>query len=75
MKNHLKAVNEIQNEIRLRRPEKSYTSLSDITRVLHAQETTNWNEVYSSRLYRLHGGEYCELLSVIHRYMEEKIVS
>jgi hypothetical protein len=86
MKDHLKIVNEIQNIIREKIEGnkyiptnwtyiRSYTTLTDITRILQARETDNWNEVYTSRLYRLHSGEYCELLSVIHRYTENKIVS
>jgi hypothetical protein len=71
MKHHLKAVNTIQEEIRAKRSyDRSYTKLIDITRIFHAKQTGEWSEVYSSSLYRLHGGEYCELLSVIHRYTE-----
>ena len=71
MKNHLRTVNTIQEEIRSKITcSKSYTKLTDITRIFHAKQTGDWNEVYSSSLYRIHGGEYCELLSVIHRFTE-----
>jgi len=72
MKNRLRIVNAIQEEIRVKRShDRSYTKLTDITRIFHAKQTGDWKNVYSSSLYRLHGGEYCELLSVIHRHTKE----
>ncbi len=49
----------------------SYTKQTDIKRIVKAKETGNWEEVYKSSLYRIHGGEYCELLSVMHRFESE----
>ena len=51
--------------IRLAR-EKSYTCVADVKRILKAMETNNWDDVMSSSLYRFHGGEYCELLGILH---------
>lgn len=56
----------VLKEISDRRSE-SYTTEADIKRIAEAMEDNNWEEVKKSRLYRLHGGEYCELLSVMHR--------
>ena len=52
-------------EIKSKR-EKSYTTIADVKRIINAMETDDWNEVKNSRLYRLHGGEYCELLGIIY---------
>lgn len=40
---------------------------ADIDRVIEARHTGRWHLVYRSRLYRLYGAEYCELLEVIAR--------
>lgn len=45
--------------------EKSYTTKKDIKRIQEARKSGNWSDVYKSRLYRLHSGEYCELLEYI----------
>jgi len=59
----------ILDEIKKRRSyDKSYTTQADVKRIQDAKDTGNWEAVYKSRLYKLHGGEYCELLSVIHKY-------
>jgi hypothetical protein len=50
---------------------KSYTNRFDIKRIMNAMESGEWEEVKKSRLYKLHGGEYCELLSILHRYVRE----
>jgi hypothetical protein len=58
------------DEIKSKRYE-SYTKKSDIKRIMNAMESGEWEEVKKSRLYKLHGGEYCELLSILHRYVKE----
>ena len=44
-----------------------HTTRADIDRIIEARHTGRWNLVYHSRLYRLYGAEYCELLEVIAR--------
>jgi len=58
---------QIMDEIKKRRSfDKCYTTLADVRRIQKAKESGDWTKVYNSRLYKLHGGEYCELLSVMH---------
>lgn len=60
-------MNKVLDEIRRRcNTEKSHTTKADIKRIEEAKQSGDWSAVYNSRLYRLHGGEYCELLSVMH---------
>ena len=42
-----------------------HTTRADIDRIIEARQTGRWNAVYHSRLYRLYGAEYCELLEII----------
>ena len=48
-----------------RRPLKHW-SKRDIQDILDAKESNNWEIVKNSKLYILHGGEYCELLTAIN---------
>jgi len=45
----------------------SHTTYQHIELIMRAMETGDWEEVKNCSLYVLHGGEYCELLSVMHR--------
>ena len=47
-----------------RRRETVHITRADIARIAKARRTGDWTPVYRSRLYRLHSGEYCELLTV-----------
>ena len=58
-------------EIQQRR-QHSYTTKLDIIRILEAKTTDNWTEVYSSKIYNLHSGEFCELLSIINEQLPPK---
>lgn len=64
-------VDSILAEIQRRR-QYSYTIKADISRVIEAEITNNWTKVYSSHLYNLHGGEFCELLSIINEQLPLK---
>ena len=61
----------ILKEIQQRRLH-SYTTKSDILRIMEAETTNNWTQVYSSNLYKLHGGEFCELLSIVNEQLPPK---
>lgn len=58
-------MNEILTYLKLHR-HPSYAKKTDIKRIQEAKQTGNWSKVYSSTLYRLHSGEYCELLGLLH---------
>ena len=46
----------------------SYTTKADVRRVFEGYMTGDYSECHKSRLYNLHGAEYCELLSVVRPY-------
>lgn len=54
----------ILNELSRLRGGKVYTSPADLTRITEARKTGDWQAVKTSRLYRLHGGEYCTVLEL-----------
>ncbi|MCY9738192.1 hypothetical protein M5X17_31355 [Paenibacillus alvei] len=58
-------VNEILMKIRSKRTN-SKTKKADIHRIIEAMQKGDWSKVFASRLYRNHGGEYCELLEYVH---------
>ena len=47
---------------------RSYTTKADVRRVFDGYMTGDYSECHKSRLYNLHGAEYCELLSVVRPY-------
>lgn len=57
-------MDQILAKIRSKRS-KSYTTKADIKRIQEAQASGDWSAVHASRLYRLHSGEYCELLQYV----------
>lgn len=59
----------ILNRIASKR-EKSHTTAADVIRINEAQSTGDWSKVHASRLYRLHSGEYCQLLEIIAAHSE-----
>lgn len=59
---------EILREIQKKR-NPSYTKLIDIDRIIHAKIARDYTPVFKTNLYKIHGGEYCELLQIIERYV------
>lgn len=57
-----KAINE---EMKNRRNKKHWTN-EDINNIRTARNNGDWHKIYESKLYNEHGGDYCELLYVIH---------
>lgn len=43
----------------------SFATRADVRRIDAARKSGDWSAVHGSALYRLHGGEYCELLQYI----------
>lgn len=45
-------------------------TISDLKKVIYARINNNYNEVYETRLYKLHSVAYCRSLELIERYFE-----
>lgn len=45
---------------------KSYATLVDLRLLVECGEKINFSEMQETKLYRLHGGEYCEALEILY---------
>ena len=55
----------IKEELKKRRI-KSYATLVDLRLLVKCKEEINFLPMQETKLYRLHGGEYCEALGVLY---------
>jgi len=59
-------VKEVLKELRSTR-DKAACKMIDITNIVKAIANDNFDLVHKGSFYRLHGGEYCQVLEILNR--------